>query len=98
MIITIDGPTGSGKSSTARILAQKLGIYYLNSGALYRALAHLLTTHAGYTESTLHNPKPEDVIAYLNPARSCTPTHPKNLSVFFLTMLTSPHFYTVTQQ
>jgi cytidylate kinase len=35
--VTIDGPAGSGKSTAARLLAERLGIVYLNSGALYRA-------------------------------------------------------------
>ncbi|MEX0639140.1 MAG: (d)CMP kinase [Balneolaceae bacterium] len=39
MIIVIDGPSGSGKSSTARAVAKRLGIEYLDSGALYRAAA-----------------------------------------------------------
>lgn len=39
MIITIDGPAGSGKSTAARKLAAKLGIAYLDTGAMYRALA-----------------------------------------------------------
>jgi small subunit ribosomal protein S1 len=38
-IITIDGPAGAGKSSVARLLAQSLGYLYLDSGALYRAVA-----------------------------------------------------------
>ncbi|MFH5831984.1 (d)CMP kinase [Halalkalibaculum sp. DA384] len=38
MIIVIDGPAGSGKSSTARAVADKLDIQYLDSGALYRTL------------------------------------------------------------
>lgn len=38
MIIVIDGPAGSGKSSTARSVADAIGIQYLDSGALYRAL------------------------------------------------------------
>ena len=42
MIITIDGPAGSGKSSTAQALAKKLGYFYLNSGMHYRALAFLM--------------------------------------------------------
>lgn len=42
MIITIDGPTASGKSSTAKALAKKLGFYYLNTGLMYRAIAWLV--------------------------------------------------------
>lgn len=41
MIITIDGPAGSGKSSVAKKLAEKLNIYYLNTGLLYRAVAYI---------------------------------------------------------
>ena len=37
MIIAIDGPAGAGKSTVAKQLAQKLGIYYLDTGAMYRA-------------------------------------------------------------
>lgn len=40
MIITIDGPAGSGKSSTAREAAGRLGFLHLDSGALYRAFAY----------------------------------------------------------
>ena len=38
-IITIDGPAGAGKSTVGRRLAQSLGYLYLDSGALYRAVA-----------------------------------------------------------
>lgn len=38
MIIAIDGPAGSGKSSTARAVARRLGFRHLDSGAFYRAL------------------------------------------------------------
>lgn len=38
MIIAIDGPSGVGKSSIAKMIADKLGIYYLNSGNYYRAI------------------------------------------------------------
>lgn len=40
MIIVIDGPAGSGKSSTAKALANLLGINFLDSGAIYRALTY----------------------------------------------------------
>jgi CMP/dCMP kinase len=39
MIITIDGPAGSGKSTVARLLAEKLQIRFLDTGAMYRAVA-----------------------------------------------------------
>jgi CMP/dCMP kinase len=39
MIITIDGPAGSGKSSAAKALAQRLGFEMLDTGATYRAVA-----------------------------------------------------------
>jgi cytidylate kinase len=38
MIIAIDGPAGSGKSSTAKAVAARLGIVYLDTGAMYRAI------------------------------------------------------------
>ncbi len=39
MIITIDGPAGAGKSSAARALARRLGFEFLDTGAMYRAVA-----------------------------------------------------------
>lgn len=50
-IITIDGPAASGKSSAARLLAQRYNVPYISSGALYRAVAYL----ALGTETDLHN-------------------------------------------
>ena len=38
LIIAIDGPAGSGKSTTAKLLAQKLNYLYLDTGAMYRAI------------------------------------------------------------
>jgi cytidylate kinase len=38
MIIAVDGPSGSGKSSTARGVASRLGMRYLDTGAMYRAV------------------------------------------------------------
>ncbi len=39
MIIAIDGPVGSGKSTIAKLVAQKLGFTYIDTGAMYRAVA-----------------------------------------------------------
>lgn len=42
LIVAIDGPSGSGKSSTARGVAERLGLAYLDTGAMYRAAAWLV--------------------------------------------------------
>jgi cytidylate kinase len=39
LVITIDGPSGAGKSTLSKLLAQKLDYTYIDSGALYRAVA-----------------------------------------------------------
>lgn len=72
MIITIDGSAGSGKSTVARKLAAHLEIPYLDTGAMYRALAHTVLR----TET---DPRDEQAVAAL--ARGfeleidCGPTH-----------------------
>ncbi len=45
-VITIDGPSGSGKGTVSRMLARELGFHFLDSGALYRLLA-LAATRRG---------------------------------------------------
>tara|TARA_B100001123_G_scaffold230236_1_gene258841 strand:- start:2641 stop:3342 length:702 start_codon:yes stop_codon:yes gene_type:complete len=40
LVVTIDGPAGSGKSSTAREVARRLGFRHMDSGAFYRALTY----------------------------------------------------------
>jgi cytidylate kinase len=41
VIVAIDGPAGAGKSTVARMLAERLGFRYLDTGAMYRALTWL---------------------------------------------------------
>ena len=41
LLITIDGPAGAGKSTVSKLLAKKLGYIYLDTGAMYRAVAVL---------------------------------------------------------
>lgn len=42
LVVAVDGPSGSGKSSTARGVAQRLGLAYLDTGAMYRAITWAL--------------------------------------------------------
>jgi len=56
MIIAIDGPAGTGKSTIAKILAERLGITFLNSGSFYRAVTlYLVRNNIPYTN-------PDDVV------------------------------------
>jgi CMP/dCMP kinase len=45
VVIAIDGPSGSGKSSTSRGVAAKLGLRYLDTGAMYRAMTWWMLRH-----------------------------------------------------
>lgn len=45
LVIAIDGPSGSGKSSVARETARRLGLAYLDTGAMYRALTLVCLEH-----------------------------------------------------
>ena len=39
IVVAIDGPAGAGKSTVARAVAERIGLPYLDTGALYRAIA-----------------------------------------------------------
>jgi cytidylate kinase len=72
MIVTIDGPAGSGKSTAARKLAARLELPYLDTGAMYRAIAYRgISAGADF----------EDATALVEVARQadleldCGPTH-----------------------
>jgi cytidylate kinase len=47
MVVAIDGPAGAGKSTVARAAARALGVPYLDSGAMYRAVGLLTLRHGG---------------------------------------------------
>jgi CMP/dCMP kinase len=52
--VAVDGPSGSGKSSASRGVARALGMRYLDTGAMYRALTWwLMSQHADITDETL---------------------------------------------
>ncbi len=68
MIITIDGPVASGKSTVAQLIAKHFGFYYINSGLLFRALAYLLKNYCHYTDQQLKNIQQHDVQLLLDAA------------------------------
>ncbi len=54
MIIAIDGPAGAGKSTIAKLIAQKLNCTYINTGAMYRAVAYKILQIGGkFTQEDL---------------------------------------------
>ena len=58
-VVAIDGPAGAGKSTAAKMLAARLGIAYINTGSLYRALA-LAAANSGMNP---HHELPADFLA-----------------------------------
>src|ERR1700753_2041351 len=54
MIIAIDGPSGAGKSTLGKMLAKKLGLLYLDTGAMDRAVALSVTRHSFAFDDTNH--------------------------------------------
>lgn len=65
MIVTIDGPAGCGKSTIAKILADRLQLFFLNTGNFYRAVSVDLLETFGETFS----PAPENVKAVIERTR-----------------------------
>jgi len=53
LVVAVDGPSGSGKSSTARGVADRLGLAYLDTGAMYRAMTWALLQRG----TDLHDPE-----------------------------------------
>ena len=45
LVIAIDGPSGSGKSSVSRAVAKELGLDYIDTGAMYRAMTWWVQQH-----------------------------------------------------
>src|SRR4051794_3545330 len=56
IVVAIDGPAGAGKSTIAKSVAARLGFVYIDTGAMYRAIA-LWALRAGIPESDVHKIK-----------------------------------------
>ena len=52
LIIAIDGPAGSGKSTSAKLIAKKLGYVYIDTGAMYRAITYLALEQEAVNDET----------------------------------------------
>lgn len=61
MIITIDGPSASGKSTVSKLVADYLGFYYLNTGLMYRAIAYVAHAYLGLQEAQLKHLSKETI-------------------------------------
>ncbi len=82
LIVAIDGPAASGKSSVARNLAQRLDFAYINSGALYRAIAWL---------AAVHHIRPDDMTAIMSRLQqTCFEFGIRNKELFILIDGTNP--------
>lgn len=72
LVLAIDGPSGSGKSSTAKALAIRANWSYLDTGALYRAATYLALQADALTEEDLYKNITQAEISF-----NCSPKDPK---------------------
>jgi GTPase len=72
LVLAIDGPSGSGKSSTAKALAIRANWSYLDTGALYRAVTFLSLREEAISEETLYKKLSQAEITF-----NCSPKNPK---------------------
>ena len=74
-VIAIDGPAGSGKSSVSRAVAQRLGLSYLDTGAMYRAATWAVL------ESDVSTEDPEAIVRCVGAAQIISGTDPAHPSI-----------------
>lgn len=65
-VIAIDGPSGSGKSTLAKIIAKKLNLTYLDTGAMFRAIAFKLhSLNIDFTKNELNDSEGREIESFL---------------------------------
>lgn len=69
MVITLDGPAASGKSTLARMIADRLRFFCLNSGMLYRAVASTLINNFSYSPENLGHVTVDEINKILDSSR-----------------------------
>lgn len=74
VVVAIDGPSGSGKSTVSRGLAQRLGLRYLDTGAMYRALTWAVLQSAVDPTDTDHV---REVLGRTSLESGTDPAHPQ---------------------
>ncbi len=85
IVIAIDGPAASGKSSVARSLAHRLGFVYVNTGAMYRAVTWLAVHKEG---ASIH---PDRVVGLLQSTAICCGIHDGESTITINGVDPAPH-------
>jgi len=75
LVVAVDGTSGSGKSSTCRAVAERLGLRYLDTGAMYRAVTWWMLLH----DIDVHDA--EAVAAYSDAPRLVSGTDPRHPTI-----------------
>jgi CMP/dCMP kinase len=74
VVVAVDGPSGSGKSSVSRAVAQRLGLRYLDTGAMYRALTWWALDRGVDVADDATRPEVADLAVRIPLAVSLSPT------------------------
>lgn len=75
VVVAVDGPSGSGKSSTSRGVAARLGLRYLDTGAMFRAMTWWMLRHGVDVDD------PEAVATHVDAPRLASGTDPRHPSI-----------------
>ena len=69
-VIALDGPSGSGKSTVAKLVAKELSLVYIDTGAMFRAVAYALQ-HTGidFTKDVLNSEEEEKILTFFHDHR-----------------------------